>query len=148
MEGMPWLFDANHLEHWADDRSAQDFLPRLVRQLIHGLTDSLQRIVFPAGSSVQLGGWDGIVESSQGNEFVPPGVSGWELSTQKKGKKGKADDDYEKRSEDPRGLDLFINYLESVVGNSEDQLEMVKWGTLDLCLPGFRSQPHIESLSR
>lgn len=101
---MPWLFDANHMEHWADDRSAQDFLPRLVRQLIHGLTDDLQRIVFPAGSSVQLGGWDGIVESPRSNEFVPPGVSGWELSTQKKDKKGKADEDYEKRSDEPGSL--------------------------------------------
>jgi len=102
---MPWLLDASHLDRWADDPEAKELLPRLVRQLVYGLTDDLQRVDFPAGSSVPLGGWDGIVETLQGNDLVPVDISGWEVSTRKDIKR-KADEDYKNRCEKPEGLDL------------------------------------------
>lgn len=47
---------------------------------------------------------DGIVQVSEGNAFVPDGISAWEISTSEN-KKSKADEDYDKRSKDPLGLD-------------------------------------------
>ncbi len=47
--------------------------------------DSLQSVVnnsngFPADEGVQLNGYDGIVEVVVGNQYVPPGISAWELA--------------------------------------------------------------------
>ena len=98
------LVDATNLAFWANRRDAQALLPRLVRRLIHATVDHPQRICFRAGEGVQIGGWDGIVEIEQGNEFVPDGLSAWELSVEKK-VKAKADSDYKKRCADPFGVD-------------------------------------------
>lgn len=98
------LADGTDLAAWANRRDAQDTLPRLVRRLIHATVPRLQRIGFPAGEGVQLGGWDGIVVADEGNPFVPNGPSAWELGTNRD-VKGKADADYEKRSLDPGGVD-------------------------------------------
>ena len=57
----------------------------------------------PSGSSVRLPGWDGILEVGQGNAWVPSDVSGWEFSCNKN-ITSKANDDYEKRTKDPLGL--------------------------------------------
>lgn len=94
-----WI-DATDLNSWANRREAQSSLPQLVRRLIHATIDQLQRINFPAGDSVQMGGWDGIVYTAQGNAFVPTGCSAWEFGANKE-IKGKADDDYCKRSTKP-----------------------------------------------
>ena len=61
-------------------------------------------VSFRAGEGVQLGGWDGLVSVEAGNAFVPDGVSGWELGTNRD-VRGKADEDYEKRTGDPGDLD-------------------------------------------
>ena len=58
----------------------------------------------PSGSSVRLPGWDGLLEVGRGNAWVPSGVSGWEFSCEK-GVTSKANDDFEKRTTDPLGLD-------------------------------------------
>jgi hypothetical protein len=98
------LVDGTDLTSWANRREAQGLLPRLIRQLVHATAERVLRIGFPAGEGVQIRGWDGIVAVENGNEFVPDGTSAWELSTNK-AVKGKADDDYEKRCKDPRGID-------------------------------------------
>ncbi|MBE9114394.1 hypothetical protein IQ249_00635 [Lusitaniella coriacea LEGE 07157] len=97
-----WI-DATDLNSWANRRDAQGKLPQLLRRLIHATVPRLQRIRFPAGESVQMGGWDGIIETSEGNAFVPDGCSVWELGVNRK-VKGKADDDYQKRCADSLGL--------------------------------------------
>jgi hypothetical protein len=75
-----------------------------VRQLIRATTPNIQKISFPADEGVQLGGWDGVVKVEVGNDFVPDGVSGWELGVGHN-IKGKADREYEKRSTNPGELD-------------------------------------------
>lgn len=98
------LANATDLTSWANRLDAQDQLPRVLRRLIQGSIGRVLRIGFPAGEDVQLGGWDGIVSVEQGNAFVPDGMSAWELGTNKD-VKGKADEDYEKRCNDPRGIE-------------------------------------------
>jgi hypothetical protein len=97
-----WI-NATDLNGWANRRDAQGELPQLLRRLISASTQNLQKIQFPAGDSIQMGGWDGIVESSEGNAFVPSGCSVWELGVNKD-IKGKADDDYQKRCSNSLGL--------------------------------------------
>lgn len=98
------LIDATDLASWANRRDAQGALPQLLRRLIHATVERVLRAGFPAGEGVQLGGWDGVVAVEQGNAFVPNGTSTWELGVNRD-IKGKADDDYEKRRGDPRGID-------------------------------------------
>lgn len=94
------LVSATDLDSWAAQRIAEAQLPRLVRRLVHATGGGVRRLEFRADEGVQIGGWDGIVIAEEGNEFVPPGVSGWELGTNQK-IKAKADHDYQTRSTDP-----------------------------------------------
>lgn len=98
------LVDGTDLVSWANRRDAQGLLPQLLRRLVHATVDQVVHVGFPAGEGVQLAGWDGIVVVEHGNAFVPDGASVWELGTNKD-VKGKADTDYEKRREKPRGID-------------------------------------------
>lgn len=97
------LADATDLNAWADRRDSQGNLPRLVRRLIQATVDRASQLVVPGGEGVSVGGWDGVVEVSRGNAHVPEGKSVWEMGVNKK-KKEKADGDYEKRTNDPKGV--------------------------------------------
>lgn len=96
--------EAGHLIAWADRRTAQAELPRLLRRLVCATVRTAQRVDFPAGDAVQKGGWDGVVESASVDQFVPLGCSAWELSTQKDSRR-KAEREYVKRKRDPRNLE-------------------------------------------
>lgn len=98
------LVDATDLISWAARRDAQELLPRLIRRLAHATVDRINRIGFPAGEGIQAGGWDGILVVEQGNAFIPDGSSVWEFSTNHD-VRTKASGDYEKRKNDPRGID-------------------------------------------
>jgi len=95
---MPVLtfINATDLTAWADRRDAQGVLPQLIRRLVTGTVDGIEKIAFRSREGVQLGGWDGMVIVRAGNAFVPDGASYWELSTRKKVKQ-KADTDYRER---------------------------------------------------
>ena len=98
------LVSASDVDDWANRLDARSQLPRLIRRLILATTSDVARLHFEADEGVQLGGWDGIVSSHNGNEFVPAGTSVWEMGVNSD-IKGKADDDYEKRSQNSLGLD-------------------------------------------
>lgn len=98
-----WV-DATTLQAWANHLNAQGDLPKVVRRLIRATIPSLQKVQFPAGESVQVGGWDGVLEASESNEYVPPGRSVWEFGTNRD-PKTKADKDYQKRCQNPLGID-------------------------------------------
>ena len=98
------LVNASDVDAWAGRLDARSQLPRLIRRLILATTSNVERLHFGADEGVQTGGWDGIVTSRSGNGFVPEGVSVWEIGANRD-IKGKADDDYEKRSQNPIGLD-------------------------------------------
>jgi hypothetical protein len=89
---------------WADSYDAPFTLPQLVRRLIHASVESLRRIEMPAGEGVRRPGWDGLVETAQGNAFVPSGVSGWEMGVDRDPRR-KAEEDFQKRTKASRGWD-------------------------------------------
>lgn len=95
---------AKDLDLWADRRVAQDQLPRLVRDLVFATRPLPEAIAMVAGEGVQRGGWDGIVRSEGAPPFVPAGTSGWEMSVRLDIAR-KAQQDYDKRVNDPLGLD-------------------------------------------
>jgi hypothetical protein len=97
------LVDATDLVQWADRRDSQSVLPQLIRNLLLSSSDQIEKISFAAGEGVSLGGWDGITIAEEGDSFFPEGTTVWEMGVNRN-VKGKADDDYEKRSKNP----LFI----------------------------------------
>jgi hypothetical protein len=97
------LINATDLTRWADRRDAQEVLPRVIRRLVYATVNDLILLRFAAGEWIQLGGWDGITETERGNAFVPAGLSVWEIGVGKNPKE-KADDDYIKRTKEPRGV--------------------------------------------
>jgi len=102
--GSPHLADGTDLVRWADQRSAQADLPRLVRRLIRHENDQVQRVEMRGGEGVGLPGYDGTVEATRGTSFVPEGVSVWEMGTNKD-PASKAKSDYEARTADSLGVD-------------------------------------------
>jgi len=99
-----WI-DATDLSQWADRRDGQEGMADLLTRLVRAGLGLSARLEFPSDESVQFSGWDGTCYVERGTVYVPDGASGWEIGTQRAGIKGKADDDYQKRSENPLGLD-------------------------------------------
>jgi hypothetical protein len=102
--GRPHLADATDLERWADQRSAQADLPRLIRRLIRHENDQVQRVEMRGGEGVGLPGYDGVVEATRATSFVPDGLSVWEMGTSED-PAGKATEDYKTRTVDSLGVD-------------------------------------------
>lgn len=101
-----WFVTANDIKVWTatDKRHAEEVLPLLIKKLILASCKP-KAINFPSGDAVAVGGWDGILDVEEGNEFVPAGKSGWEVSTNSDVKR-KANDDYGKRTKKPDPLTL------------------------------------------
>ena len=102
--GPPHLADATDLERWADQRSAQADLLKLVRRVIRHENDQVQRVEMRAGKGVEVPGYDGVVEATRPTSFVPNGLSVWEMGTSADPAR-KATEDYNARTEDPLGVD-------------------------------------------
>lgn len=96
---MRWI-DAIDLKNWASRRDSQEFLPLLIRRLIRATVNKINSISFPAGESIVFSGWDGRLESKEETEYIPKGLSLWELSAEKD-IKTKAEKDYKKRKKNP-----------------------------------------------
>jgi hypothetical protein len=120
-----WV-DATDLNSWANRLDSQSRLPQLLRRLIHATVHHIQRIGFPAGESVQLGGYDGVLQVLEGNAFVPDGFSVWEFGTNR-AIKGKADADYTKRCNEPLAINpaetTFIFVTPRRWGNKDEWIE-------------------------
>lgn len=102
--GLPHLADGTDLGRWADTRSAQADLPRLVRRLIRAENDQVQRVEMRGGDGVGLTGYDGVVEAGRATPFVPQGSSVWEMGVGGD-PQAKAQSDYRSRTDDPQGID-------------------------------------------
>ena len=97
---------ATDLKQWAGQRQFHGLMPKILQKLIRASLGSGVKFRFPAGDSVQSGGWDGVViEAPEGCAFVPEGFSVWEIGCESK-TKTKADSDYLKRTENPLGADM------------------------------------------
>ncbi|MGE4319209.1 MAG: hypothetical protein AB7E96_09950 [Deferribacterales bacterium] len=108
---MDWI-DSSHIQNWAATRDAQDLLPLLIRKLIYASV-VVKEIDIPAGSAVSTGGWDGIVLTEDEHPYVPTGMSVWEFGVSQDAK-SKADSDYEKRVENPLGVEPTATHFRFV----------------------------------
>ena len=98
---MIWL-TATDLSQWADTRRAQEILPLLVRRLILASASEIGGISMPAGDSIFRPGWDGLLFANIVKWPVPEGASVWEFGASND-IRGKATEDFKKRTEDPLG---------------------------------------------
>ncbi len=135
------LITATDLSQWADRMDAKALFPELVRRLILVSTgNSADRIDFPADESIQLEGWDGICEqhTSANPHWLPQGISGWELSTQRTGTMNKADGDYHNRHHrstgpEPTRNDVCLRYSEALASGPELGLNQKKGESVGRC---------------
>lgn len=98
-EGVPIRFiDATDLGQWADRRDGQASMPTLIGKLVRAAHGPGVDIRFPSDEGVQQAGWDGITKSDQGSRYVPAGIAGWEIGTQRDDIADKASKDFEKRT--------------------------------------------------
>lgn len=96
---------ANKIDEWANTLDCRAKLPLLIRKLIYENINDLSKCKFPSlEQTTSSSGFDGILESNEETQYVPKGISVWEMGCNKD-KKGKADDDYDKRKEDPLNTD-------------------------------------------
>jgi hypothetical protein len=98
------LVNATDLDNWAERLDARSTLPGVIRRLVSAAPIQIEQIEFRSDEGTQLGGWDGVLKVTTGNDFIPTGQSGWEFGTNQ-GVKGKADYEYDNRKADPGGLD-------------------------------------------
>lgn len=96
---MRWI-DTTDFKNWASRRDCQEHLPLVIRRLIRATARDISHIVFPAGDSIVYPGWDGILKVSEGTEYIPEGLSVWEIGSNEDIKK-KAEKDYQKRKANP-----------------------------------------------
>lgn len=87
---------ATEITQWAATLDAQGVLLTLVRRLISA-TSETTALAMPGGDSVNLPGYDGVVQASLGNAWVPVGSSLWEASCSQDVIE-KARSDFKKRS--------------------------------------------------
>jgi len=100
-----WYVTAQDIDHWTktNQRKAQETLPLLIRKLIVASVNS-KRVSIPYGNNITQKGWDGVLNVEHGNTYVPKGMSVWEFGTNEEIKK-KANEDYNKRTNNPFGFD-------------------------------------------
>jgi hypothetical protein len=107
---MSWT-RATHLNQWADTELASRHLPLLVRKLVRRTVPDLTKLNIPVNEQTVRPGFDGIVECSVGNQYVPSGKSAWEMGTDLD-PKTKASGDIAKRTKElsdaQRGETTFV----------------------------------------
>jgi hypothetical protein len=92
------------LIRWATERDGHEHLPLLTRKLIKRQCPGVLKIQFPAGDNIALSGWDGKLYSNEASLNVPLGSSVWEIGCRKDYKE-KLEEDYCKRTANPKGVD-------------------------------------------
>jgi hypothetical protein len=105
---MRQIVNATQIDKWfgSASRDAQELLPHLVRKLITITVDPnhlVSPIRIPVGDQVNLPGYDGTVVTTTHHLYVPEKQSVWEMGTGDP--KQKAEEVYNSRSKDPRGID-------------------------------------------
>lgn len=86
---------ANDIISWSETIYARSQFAVLLRKLIHSTHQNLKQIDFSGNDDSQRAGWDGFLETDEGNAWIPAGKSGWEFGVNQN-VKSKADGDIEK----------------------------------------------------
>jgi len=98
-----FTIDHSEITNWGKTFESKGYFPKLVGKLILETTPKSTRLNIPSGSAVYFAGWDGIVRCEESTNFVPEGISLWELGAN--GDKSKASSDYSKRTKDSLDFD-------------------------------------------
>lgn len=85
-------------------RRFEELLPEIIKKLIIAGTNDLSGIRIPTGNDIWASGFDGIITCKIGGKYVAEGQSVWEFGTSKNYLK-KINEDYEKRTKNPLGID-------------------------------------------
>lgn len=103
---MKWI-SAGDIKNWSftNQRDCASLLPELLRRLILSTSTSVEYINFPSGDSISTSGWDGSLKCETASPFFPTDISAWELGVKTSPGK-KADEDYEKRTNNPGEISL------------------------------------------
>ena len=118
-------FDAKEIANWADNNTpdATHQFPRLLSRLILATAQDISSIEMASGSSVWRPGYDGLLEVTEGNPWVPSGKSAWEFGVGNDPQR-KATDDYKERTNNTRGIDrklaAFVFVTPRVWNGKED----------------------------
>lgn len=112
----PHLASAADIERWgADVVGARTVFPRLVRRVIEQTNDQVVELDMRADKGAGYKGYDGRVRAAKATPLVPAGLSVWELGVG--GSPGtKANQDYNKRTEDPLDVDPTTTTFVFVTG--------------------------------
>ena len=87
---------ANELINWfTTSIHARTQLAVLLRKLIQSTGHKIQKVDFQGNDDAERPGWDGFLETSSSNAWIPDGISGWEFGVTESITK-KADGDFEK----------------------------------------------------
>ena len=119
-------FEATEIDNWSNGYDSPNQFPRLIRRLILATVSTPSLMKIPSGSSIWLPGWDGLLTVGDENPWVPRGTSAWEFSCAK-GLRGKATDDYQKRTSEPNGLAAAdATFIFATPGRWADKNQWVK----------------------
>jgi transcriptional regulator with XRE-family HTH domain len=97
---LPIYANAYDLAQWAGRFDSFGLLPELVHRLVRATVKDIISFSMSSKEGTRIGGYDGILETEHGNEFVPAGLSVWEMGVNADPKQ-KADKDYKKRTDNP-----------------------------------------------
>ncbi len=91
-----WVNGAE-INNWARNyHSARFKLPQVLRRLVLGSVRT-KKLNFPSDEDAERRGFDGHLQASTGNAWVPDGISVWEIGTSAK-PEIKAEEDFQKRT--------------------------------------------------
>ena len=78
-----YIVNDSDLEQYANTRASEGVIPELIYLLVKQSVSQVSVCRIPYGDAVNQPGWDGLVETQDAFlEFVPKGVSYWEISTE------------------------------------------------------------------
>ncbi len=126
------IIKSGDLSRYADTRDSQGVIPELVYLLIRQSVSEMIECRIPYGDAVNQPGLDGLVNCKNGfHQFVPDGISCWEIGTGGN-PQDKATDDFQKRtkklSDSERADSSFVFVTPRSAGaNGWEEPEQTAW---------------------
>lgn len=126
------IIKSGDLSRYADTRDSQGVIPELVYLLIRQSVPDVIECRIPYGDAVNQPGLDGLVKCKNGYfQFVPDGISCWEIGTGGN-PQDKATDDFRKRTKklsDPERADSSFVFVtpRSAGANGWEEPEQTAW---------------------
>lgn len=111
---------ADQIAQWATRPNAQFELPELLRRLIYASGATVHSLSAPSDKDVFLGGYDIQLNTTSAGHHIPIGASVWEVSV-REDVINKLREDYQKRTNEPAGVDPAQTTYIAVTGRKWPQ---------------------------